>query len=278
MAKIGRIGLPAAVAIFLVAGACSSKDPIGTSQGGTGGGGGTSPAGTGGCCDGFGGQFPGTGGSGTGGYIYGDGGASGIGGRIGIGGAMGFGGQIYGFGGYIYGYGGEIVPGVGGYIYGVGGASGTGGFVEGGVGGAPIGTGGAPGTNCMQVATQADCDMHSDCYSVFFDPQTCGCAGAGCCEHFDHCANSNGGAQCYGGVSCAVATPFCDGAYVVAYRNGCYEGCVNGADCAPVCTPGVDQTCNDNPIVSSLHGHCTDAGMCQCGSGFILNPNTGRCL
>ena len=46
----------------------------------------------------------------------------------------------------------------------------------------------------------------------------------------------------------------------------------------PLCTPGLDQTCNDNPIVSSFHGHCTEALRCVCGSGCSLNATTGRCL
>jgi hypothetical protein len=43
-----------------------------------------------------------------------------------------------------------------------------------------------------------------------------------------------------------------------------------------VCTPGQDQTCNENPALSSIHGHCTDAATCTCSIGG-LNPATGRC-
>ena len=51
-----------------------------------------------------------------------------------------------------------------------------------------------------------------------------------------------------------------------------------GADAASaVCTPGADQTCNDNPIWSSVHGRCTDAGACVC-SDAGTNPATGHCL
>ncbi len=46
----------------------------------------------------------------------------------------------------------------------------------------------------------------------------------------------------------------------------------------PLCTPGQDQTCNDNPILASLHGHCTEGLRCVCGSGWSLNSSTGRCL
>jgi hypothetical protein len=199
----------------------------------------------------------------------GPGGNGGDGGQPGVGGSPGVGGQ---------GTGGEDPFG------GTGGRVGTGGVGVGGmgVGGLPFGiggqgVGGSPAA-CAQAGTQAACDASPNCYSVFFDPNTCGCSGAGCCAHFNHCAEGPGGAQCYGGVSCALSPPFCEGPYVVSYRGDCFEGCVNSADCAPVCTPGADQTCNDNPIVSSLHGHCTAAGICQCNPGVILNPNTGRCL
>jgi len=46
---------------------------------------------------------------------------------------------------------------------------------------------------------------------------------------------------------------------------------------AGVCTPGVDQTCNDNVAVSSIIGKCRADGSCDCGNNAI-NPMTGRCL
>jgi hypothetical protein len=42
------------------------------------------------------------------------------------------------------------------------------------------------------------------------------------------------------------------------------------------CTLGADQTCNDDERVSSLWGHCTELGVCECSPGFELNPR-GRC-
>jgi hypothetical protein len=70
--------------------------------------------------------------------------------------------------------------------------------------------------------------------------------------------------------------------------------CTKDADCAasgakcdlgkrycvcvmPNCTPGVDQTCNDNPAIGSLHGHCTPFGSCMC-LGFMKDPATGKCF
>jgi len=47
---------------------------------------------------------------------------------------------------------------------------------------------------------------------------------------------------------------------------------------ATVCTPGKDQTCNDNPSVSSFRGRCQVDGTCVCMPDSALNPATGRCL
>jgi hypothetical protein len=44
-----------------------------------------------------------------------------------------------------------------------------------------------------------------------------------------------------------------------------------------VCTPGADQTCNDNPALSSIRGQCTPAARCLCPNS-VINTNTGRCL
>jgi hypothetical protein len=172
---------------------------------------------------------------------------------------------------------GGTFPGTGGTFPGTGGTwSGTGGSTY-GIGGSFPGTGGAS-AGCAQVASQTACDANPSCYSVFIDPHDCGCAALGCCAQFHHCAEGDLGAQCYGGVSCALAPPFCEGPYVVSYRNDCFEGCVNSSDCAPVCTPGTDETCNDLPSVAPPHGHCTTGGTCVCSTGFMMNPNTGRCL
>jgi hypothetical protein len=43
-----------------------------------------------------------------------------------------------------------------------------------------------------------------------------------------------------------------------------------------VCTFGKDQTCNEDPTVSSLRGTCLADGTCKCSSS--TSPYTGRCL
>ncbi|UQA58507.1 hypothetical protein [Polyangium aurulentum] len=51
----------------------------------------------------------------------------------------------------------------------------------------------------------------------------------------------------------------------------------SAAPAASACTPGMDQTCNDNPEISSLHGACRPDGTCECKGDFEKNEATGRC-
>jgi hypothetical protein len=46
---------------------------------------------------------------------------------------------------------------------------------------------------------------------------------------------------------------------------------------AGFCTPGADQTCNDDPSVSALEGTCAPLGYCECKDGFSLNRKTQHC-
>jgi hypothetical protein len=85
---------------------------------------------------------------------------------------------------------------------------------------------------CDAVTTLADCEVRTDCHSVFVDPGTCGCAVAGCCAKFSRCADGDK-AMCTGMPLCKIATPFCELPYVVSYTGSCYEGCVKKTDCAP---------------------------------------------
>jgi hypothetical protein len=45
-----------------------------------------------------------------------------------------------------------------------------------------------------------------------------------------------------------------------------------------VCTPGQDQTCNEDPTVSALYGHCNQDGTCSCNAPFVKNGATGKCI
>lgn len=55
------------------------------------------------------------------------------------------------------------------------------------------------------------------------------------------------------------------------------ESGASAGDEAAVCEPGADQTCNDNPAISSLHGTCQPDGSCLCNPGVEKSPATGRC-
>jgi hypothetical protein len=48
--------------------------------------------------------------------------------------------------------------------------------------------------------------------------------------------------------------------------------------CWTACEVGMDQTCNDSPIISSIHGTCQPDGSCKCTGTWAKNPETGRCL
>jgi hypothetical protein len=118
----------------------------------------------------------------------------------------------------------------------------TGGMPNETTGGAGGATGGAAPSGlpegcvpCSKLTTLNDCTAQTNCHPVFVDPHDCRCSAIGCCAHFSGCVD---GAQADCALpeqfSCTIAMPFCDSpAYVNAYKNGCYDGCVASANCAP---------------------------------------------
>lgn len=106
-----------------------------------------------------------------------------------------------------------------------------------------------------------------------------GAAGCSWVECFGWCANDPLTIVCGGG--CPSEAPFtrptCGGTGGIAGGTGGEGGFAGGSGGAAVCRFGADQTCNDNPALSSLHGHCTDAGTCSCRNDAGANPTTGRC-
>jgi hypothetical protein len=86
---------------------------------------------------------------------------------------------------------------------------------------------------CAQVTSKDACAARSDCHAVFTDPHDCACAALGCCAQFSGCA-AGGQATCKSpDILCKIATPYCEGPYVVSYTSNCYEGCVLSTACAP---------------------------------------------
>jgi hypothetical protein len=135
-----------------------------------------------------------------------------------------------------------------------------------GAGGTGSGGGGASGGSGM---TLADCPasqppVGNSCignFSCNYD-ETCVCGT--CCQSIYHCAN--GRIERVGVSDACLTPPPCDAG----------PQPIDGA--FPVCTFGADQSCNDNPALSSIHGHCTNAGTCTCTFDAGTNPATGRCL
>jgi hypothetical protein len=59
--------------------------------------------------------------------------------------------------------------------------------------------------------------------------------------------------------------------------GGGYNVGTGGGNSLPSCTPGADQTCNDDPTISALWGHCEADAWCTCNGDLVVNPSTGKC-
>lgn len=125
----------------------------------------------------------------------------------------------------------------------------------------------------------------SDCGSG----RNCGDGGADALRPADLCTGSGGTvttAMCCQATSdfpnsCAVGACGCAPQFsrlvnvCTCPQGTCFhpqKGCARA-----VCTPGMDQSCNDNPALSSLHGHCDADRTCTCRPPFVVNPATGLC-
>ena len=99
------------------------------------------------------------------------------------------------------------------------------------------------------------------------DTQLC-CAGT---SYFrDTCTAAVGACGCSPASSATVDVCTCP-------NGGCFLpgiGCVGPAG---ICTVGMDQTCNDDGRISSIHGRCIGGGRCLCTS-FALSATSGKCL
>lgn len=252
----------------------------------------------GGVCTGCGSSKPG-GPTGTGGAAVQDAGSLGAGGALGSGGTPASGGTTEtGLGGTASGG-----MGAGGITSSGAGGKGVGGTDSGGIGSGGItsvdagdcldgtcpkdaspvdaGSGDIPNATCSQLATQAACDVRSDCHSVFVDPGNCACLAVGCCTRFDRCADG-GKANCMGPALCKSATPYCESpSYVLSYTGSCYEGCVRPSECpTPTCpqAPPTNASACGSVDFSCFYEDCNGAGRTQANcSGNTWQVQTGAC-
>jgi hypothetical protein len=95
-----------------------------------------------------------------------------------------------------------------------------------------------------------------------------------CCSSssyfLDTCSAAVGACGCSPSSSVTVDVCNCP-------SGGCFlpgYGCVGPAS---TCTVGMNQTCNDSPTISSIHGQCVTGGRCLC-TNFALSATSGKCL
>jgi hypothetical protein len=106
--------------------------------------------------------------------------------------------------------------------------------------------------------------------------------GAGCCESCgagDDLIAVNVGAN--------LPAEFCGDGDVACVTCDCGRPEPLGVNCIAgrcvvehypeACTPGLDQTCNLYPEMSSIAGTCNGDGTCTCNPGRTPDPLTGRC-
>jgi hypothetical protein len=134
--------------------------------------------------------------------------------------------------------------------------------------------------SCSQVTTQTECDVRSDCHSVFLPGTTCGCSAVGCCMPFNRCADG-GRANCSGPVACMAPQPICGLLYSLSYTSVCYEGCVRPSECASV-DGGQDAAPNGDAsspaaLCTATGGQVSSALCCNSATDFPNSCATGAC-
>lgn len=120
----------------------------------------------------------------------------------------------------------------------------------------------APGGYCLEQEPD-ECLADNEC------PDDTRCAPREFSERVGHCLRAcAAAADCRPGYQCRV---------IWLFPGDEDSPRSSGPVCWVPCTPGLDYMCNDNPLVSTLYGHCQQDGTCLCISGREINPDTGRC-
>jgi hypothetical protein len=132
--------------------------------------------------------------------------------------------------------------------------------------------------NCMGLDEQT-CTNSAACHPVYAEGGTCGCAPAGCCIVYNHCADGKT-AQCQqmGGPICALAPPNCGPNHVPSIMNGCWDGCVLPTECSS------PQLCGAGGVWPSFNKACQIDSDCAvgihqsdcCGTDQAIGINTAE--
>jgi hypothetical protein len=105
-----------------------------------------------------------------------------------------------------------------------------------------------------------------------------------CTYGMDQTCNDDGWASWVAGACQSNGTCICDTGYVLNPSSGrcAYAPRDASPDITPdarsVCTPGMNQTCNDDPISAAVSGVCQANGTCSCNDGYSKNAITGKCM
>jgi hypothetical protein len=102
------------------------------------------------------------------------------------------------------------------------------------------------------VATGGEVKSQSCCGSVGDFPNTCSVGACSCALTSSHTVS------------------------VCSCPTGCFMPGVGCVGAAGKCTVGMNQTCNDNSALSSIHGRCLTDGRCACNEGYALLAS-GKC-
>ncbi|MFO0679284.1 MAG: hypothetical protein U0169_22340 [Polyangiaceae bacterium] len=114
------------------------------------------------------------------------------------------------------------------------------------------------------------CSTNADCpASDFCDFPAGSCSGTGACAPRPQAAECEGFAACYSELGC-------DGRRYCTACEAARAGVAVVRMLRP-CQYGADQTCNEDPAISSIHGRCKTDGLCECDDASRLSVATGRC-
>jgi hypothetical protein len=101
---------------------------------------------------------------------------------------------------------------------------------------------GSPQTACPDILCP-DCEGLGEeaclaspvCHGVYNgdNTQVCDCNTPGCCVYFERCTWDSAWCVPPEELWCDRVPPVCEGPYVTAYTEGCYEGCARREECAP---------------------------------------------
>ena len=143
-------------------------------------------------------------------------------------------------------------------------------------------------TRCIAGVLET-CGINPDtnCAPTWFAPMPCS-SGQTCNSDATKCVDTaisscTSDADCGCGCGCGAGECHCTGGIPPTCTTAADCGapctgllCTGGQCVAQACTPGIDQTCNEDASMNSLAGTCSVDGVCKCNTGFTMKAD-GKC-